>query len=189
MSKNKKEFKNFETVIKYTKTFCWIVVVIVFIEFLLMLVPGILNSLEINNSSLNDLVNHENVIEYISDLNSINYSGAIEIISRYDDKVELIIFEIVGPLFFSFIPFILLIGFFVNIFNWLKDVKDKTTLFTNEKLTRLRELNNLFETTLLFFWICYFDYNGLILILDIILGFAYLTIIYLFKYCVEFQNK
>lgn len=189
MSKDKKEFKNFETVIKYTKTFCWIVVVLVFIEFLLMLVTGVLNLLEINNSSLNDLVTNENVIEYISNFNRTNHSDAIEIISGYDDKVELIILEIIVPLIYNFIPFIFLSAFFVNIFNWLKDVKDKATLFTNEKLIRLRELNILFETTLLFFWICCFDFNGLVLILSIILGFAYDVIIYLFKYCVEFKNK
>lgn len=178
---NKKS--DFNTCMRIIKLFSWIGIFVGCFSCLLLLVLSTSYSLSVGDYSLEELRQSDELRYYTSSLNNYTYSETLDVFSNIDNHVEFGVFELVLPSIVLLVGNILLLVSSKKVLDFLKNVKSKKTLFTDEKYEKLQEIVSILDFTFL----CLFFESNLLI-------WAFITVIltiilYLFRYCVDFQEK
>ena len=126
------------------------------------------------------------VIEYVSTLNNTSSDFMKERLME-DAKGEFIAFEIVIPTLIVISLLVMLIVLCKRVLSFIKDIKSDKKLFTREKL---KESVNIINALLIVGMVYILFLSSLFTIVLFIILYITLTIIYyLFKKCVEYDEK
>ena len=174
-----------------TRSLKWIsILVMIFctIFSLLILVEGTLTTLDFNTKTKEQILNDENIIDYMAKINDYSILDAQKTISEIENsgnKTFIMIFDIIIPSLTVLLALGLILAFCKALLDFIKDVKSNKSLFTLEKLNSLKKARTILLTAFLFFWIVFgFKYFTIYLVLEITVE----IILYLFDYCVKVEN-
>lgn len=173
--------EKFKAIIESAKTFAWIGIIFCCIWSLVITACSTSYSFfSVSNVPIEKIKNDESLMDYISYINNYSYSDTINAMSEINNKFGLVTLKIIIPTAFILFGYILLIITLKEVLDFLKDVTDDKTLYTNEKYKMLQKI-------LLQVYIALLFLLGNIL-LWLAIGIIIEIIKITFNYCVQLNN-
>lgn len=164
----------------------------VILGFIFLLLTGyycVASTKYILNSTPEEIQNDKLTVNYISKINDYSIEDTKEIIGGIGDvgsKNEFLLIEMVVPTITVILILILIIIFSKKSFDFVRNVISNKELFTKEKLESLKKLRAIL---LDIFFILILAYKLYYIFIYLIIELGFEIIVYLFKNCVERENK
>ena len=149
-------------------------------------VMATITTVRVSKTTKEELIKDDRVTDYMSTLNNDSLEETKQVIND-ESKGMLIAFNIILPTIVYVSMFVILIASFKKLLDYMKDIKQEKELFTKEKLKETTALINSFLLIGMIFFIWTSSFSTLILF--IALDIALVIIFYLFKKCVENEDK
>jgi len=159
----------------------WIFLILTCFVSTTLIVRSTLNSLNVSNSSIEEIKNDELLMDYVSYINNYDYIETTSVFSNIEDKTELVVIEIILPTIIMLFGNVLLIISLKELLDLTKNVTDNQTLFTSDKYQLFKKF--ILNTIIALFLIL----KNLIIWLLIVTLFEIIE--YVFNYCVYLTNN
>lgn len=183
---NKDEGMNLKDIIKCMKIVSIIGIIVNLIISVVIIFMSSFITLNVVNGSTESLLKNDFIINYIAKVNCYSISDIKDLIINMTSQVGFITLDVIIPSLIVLIILIIMVIFCFYIVDFIRGVESDKTLFTEEKLRKLKKVESLLLLAsvllILAFDISYFI---LCLILEIALEF----VLYLFNYCVKNENE
>ena len=153
---------------------------------IISIVLSTISTVNVLKKTKEEVVNKDNIMEYLGTINGDKYSEVKERLMK-DSKGEFIAFEIVVPTLIEVSLLVMLVVLCVRVLSFIKDIKSDKKLFTREKL---KESTNIINSLLIIGMVFFLFLSSFFtIILFIILDITLTIIFFLFKKCVEYEEK